>query len=327
MPYTVNTSFQLFRSAFVDLDQPGIARAQAAQAALGALLRALPEEVGRLFEGGQPPLPAGPLARGTAIRSLRTVALLWPLAGSGAAPEPLPDARWRIAADGPDAPLRACADAEGLVEPGRIAERLAGALAALPGCRCEALPDGAVRLELADQPLRFELRPALADRAAGCLLVPDGHSTWRRANPQREQRLLDEEDRRHNGLLLPLLRLLSYWNSNYHSIPRLPVAYLEALLIGSFREQEPLDSLKQGVLTGFQQLAERLEGPCPGQDGLGSDPHTAVDQEIRAQMREKALVMAQFAQHGLYYERQGDQEEAIGWWRLLFFPDFPAYGS
>jgi len=42
-------------------------------------------------------------------------------------------------------------------------------------------------------------------------------------------------------------------------------------------------------------------------------------------MSEKALVMAQFIQHALYYEQQGDQEEAIGWWRLLFFPDFPAY--
>ncbi|HEU4325965.1 MAG TPA: hypothetical protein VFS21_22695 [Roseiflexaceae bacterium] len=327
MPYTVNTSFQLFRSAFVDLDQPGIARAQAAQAALQALLKALPEDVGRLFEVGRPLLPSGPLVRGTAIRSLRMVALLWALDGTGATPQPLPGARWRIAAEA-GTPLGACAGEDGLVEPGRIAERLVGALAGLPGCqRCEAMPDGAVRLELADQPWRIELRPALAAHGAAEQLVPDGRSAWKRADPLRQQRLLDEENRRHNGLLLPLIRLLSYWNSNYHSIPGVPADYLEALLLGGFQEQDPLDSLKGGVLAGFQQLAERLAGPCPDPYGLGPDLHTLIDQDTRDQMREKALVMAQFAQHGLYYERQGDQEEAIGWWRLLFFPDFPAYGS
>ncbi|GAB4201281.1 MAG: hypothetical protein OHK0022_23140 [Roseiflexaceae bacterium] len=332
MPYTVNTSFQLFRSAFVDLDQPSIARAQAAQAALQTLLTALPEDVGRLFDAGRPLLAAGPLVRRTAIKSQRVVALLLPLAARGLSPEPQQGGRWRITLREPEGPLRACAGDDALVEPGRIAERLVGVLAALPGCRrSEALPDGAVRLELAEQPWRFELRPALAVRGAddttGHMLVPDGRAAWRRADPQREQRLLEEENRRHNGLLLPLIRLLSYWNSNYHSIPGLPTDYLEALLIGGFQEQDPLDSLKHGLLAGFRQLAERLEGPCPDPYGLGPDLHTAIDQETRDQMREKALVMAQFAQYGLYYERQGDQEEAVGWWRLMFFPDFPAYGS
>lgn len=325
MPYSVSRSFRVFQTRSVDLAPEDLERISAAAAYLHTQVGAQTSLLGESLplHGGF--VAGGALARSTAIRPLGQVELLWLLSAEEALPVAQAGQQVRVGVARQALLLGQPAVTEECTLSAR--EVLAAAvslLARVPGSQAVCTePDGrAVTLELAGYPWVFRVTPRLCcGPAAGPALHPEPGGHWCAEQAADLFGQLPDLDRHHNHLLLPLIRLVKYWNANYHSIPGLPATYLEALLAEHFGLQPPLICLKQGLLSAFLHLGERLGLPQGDQAPDGRP----IAGETRAQMGEKALVMAQFIQHALYYEQQGDQEEAIGWWRLLFFPDFPAY--
>lgn len=327
MPYTVSRSFQTFQTTAVDLAPEDVEQIGAAVDYLDVRLGACMELLGDspLLHSGV--AVTGAVARKTAIRPLGEVELVWLLSAEDALPVVREGQQLQVCVVRRALLLgqRATTEETSLTARGVLATAVT-LLAQVPGSQtvCTEADGQAITLELAGYPWVFRVTPVLllrCDPPAGPLCPEPGGGWHSEAAPSAFDQLPDL-DSYHNDLLLPLIRLIKYWNANYHSIPGLPAGYLEALLIDSFSDHPPLTDLKRGLLSAFRSLADRLALPhsehLPGLDRPAS-------QEVCAEMSEKALVMAQFIQHALYYEQQGDQEEAIGWWRLLFFPDFPAY--
>lgn len=73
-------------------------------------------------------------------------------------------------------------------------------------------------LRLENQHLRFELVPATMNLFGGLqIAVPAGlHGSWLDTDPQAAHDKLTEANRRHGGLIRPLVRILKYWNALAH---------------------------------------------------------------------------------------------------------------
>ena len=84
----------------------------------------------------------------------------------------------------------------------------------------------AVVLSLSSYAWVFDIVPAfpVKDYSSGIAhyLIPDGLGEWMRTDPRKDQELITEVNKRHNSLLLPLTRLIKYWNTYRYSPPRFP---------------------------------------------------------------------------------------------------------
>ncbi|KPV54313.1 hypothetical protein SE17_04555, partial [Kouleothrix aurantiaca] len=188
----------------------------------------------------------------------------------------------------------------------------------------------AVVLNLTSYDWNFDLVPAYgaSDGQGGTafFLIPDGKGNWIATDPRKDQDAITSANKAQNGYLIPLMRLIKYWNTRYYHCPTLPSYYLETLLINGLRYHYPaLSSVKVTVPIAFDALATGLLQSCPDPKGLGPNLDASLGWDDRSKVSSKAIDMAKYARWALEYEQKDDHKEAYKWWGFIF-PDFPAYG-
>ena len=333
MANSVHGAFTAFRRDSVDLDPDQVTLARASRDDLQQQITLLPSKESAFPALSGRYVAAGSFARRTAIQPLDDLDVFVIMRGGGmtAHSAPGPVGTYHLDPGSTPSPLSRLTDADGHISSTRVLTTFKRALHQVASYdTADITRDGAaVRLKLVTAPWHFDLVPAVdviaGPGGVGFFLMPNGQGAYRCADPQKEADASTLANQRHHALLLPLLRLIRYWNQ-HPGCPTLAAYYLETIALKSFAFQAPLTSLPEGLQTFFQQAPGALWAPCPDPKGLGPP----LDEEIDWQTKQEVTSAMQYAAHtvqrALLADQQGHTRAALQEWRHLFGSAFPLYG-
>ena len=276
-------------------------------------------------------MPFGSFARRTKVRPLDDVDMLVMLQGQNSQ---VFQSSWdaytfMVKVTTEFSPLMPYVDEYGWVNSTKILNRFKNGLKEVPNYqKSEIKRTGvAVVLNLKSYAWVFDVVPALPvwnrDGSIHHYLIPDGRGTWTRTDPRIDQELVTEANKNQNGYLLPLIRLIKYWNANNRAAPRLTSYHLETLLINAFRYRysEISASIRWSVPEAFLRLSSGVQYTCPDPKRLGQDLDAGMHRLTRQKLCSAAKDRARYASYALQSEQQGAHQEAIKWWNCVF-PNF-----
>lgn len=326
-------AFATFRSTRVDLDRDEVRTARRSRDYLQAQITQLAVQDNAFLPVTGQYLPYGSFARSTKTRPLDDIDLLAILNhyGTSEIASYSSPYTYQVRLTDWNAPLARFADNNGNLNSTRILNSLKSGLTKVPNYqRAEIKRNGvAVVLNLRSYSWVFDIVPSVpvVDWAGKTThyLIPNGTGQWTRTDPRRDQTTITSVNQQHQGNLLPLIRLIKYWNKASYAAPRIDSYYLETMLIDGFRYHYPIISstLRSHVPAAFQILAARVLVSCPDPKGLGPNLDMGIEWEKRQKIAEVARQRAQYAQWALEYEQRGDHRNAIKWWGYVF-PNFSA---
>ena len=334
MAMTVWGAFDTFRKTTVDLSLNDTEQARASRDFLITQLRNVGTSV-----PGFPTLPGknhyfGSFARKTKICPLDDIDLMIILNGTGTTETQAPSNHYRywLHMDDKSKPLASFLDGYGYVNSTRILNKIRDSMASISQYSKAEIrkTHQAVTLNLKSYPWVFDVVPAVAitDGTGKIIhyLIPDGAGEWIRTDPRKDSENMTATNVQHGGNLLPIMRLLKYWNNRTGNKSRLPSYYFETLVIWTFQYTQTISSLQQGIKYFFDNGRTYLNIPCPDPKGLGPNLDANISwgtkQKIAAVMCETVTQIG----YATMYEISGDHENAIYWWAQIFGPRFPNYG-
>lgn len=334
MPYTSVFSFNSFRSETVDLDSNDVSGARRSRDWLQNQVfqiakndNLMPRLAGKFMNFGS-------FARKTKVRPLDDVDLMIMLNGKDTQIEQDfgHTNRYRLKVTSQSAPNSYISDEEDYINSTVILNRLKKGIQSIPQYSNSSVKRNgvAVVLTLSSYDWNFDLVPTfpVGDSGGGTsfYIIPDGNGYWMRTDPRVDQSNVSGANAKQNFNLLPLIRLIKFWNSYSRVAPKLGSYYLETMLINEFKFGFPeIPNLRAGVPLAFKALNSQLLLPCQDPKGFDGDIANFVSWETKVKVREKALERAKWAEFALNYEGQNDNENAIYWWGMVF-PGFPKYG-
>ncbi|MEY8689370.1 MAG: nucleotidyltransferase, partial [Leptothrix sp. (in: b-proteobacteria)] len=124
-----------------------------------------------------------------------------------------------------------------------------------------------LRLETAQ--IRFELVPATVNLFGGLqIATPAGHhGSWLDTDPQAAHDKLTEANRRHHGLIRPLVRILKYWNATA-GYPFEPFV-LEQKVVGfALGQSTPSTRISDYFIQFVEALHVSWEDSAPKRDAI-----------------------------------------------------------
>jgi hypothetical protein len=333
---TTAQAFSRFRQQKVDLDPDEVATARRSRDYLQDQISNIADKDKTLprLAGGYKPF--GSFARSTKVRPLDDIDMLSLLNGRGTVEVGYwyEQYTYLVQITDPSSPLAQFADSDGYVNSTRILNKFKSGLQAVPNYqKAEIKRNGvAVVLNLRSYPWAFDVVPSLpvTDSSGVTIhyLIPNGSGKWMRTDPRRDQTAITEANKYHDGNLIPLIRLLKYWNMYSYAAPRIGSYYLETMPIDGLRYHYPPigSNLRVSVPLAFQTLATQILSSCPDPKGLGPNLDANVPWEVKRKVHQAANERAGYANQALEYEQKGDHKNAIKYWGLVF-PNFPAYDS
>lgn len=332
---TTANAFSLFRSLEVDLNSSDVSTARRSRDYLQDQIKRLADTDDSFprLSGGYKPF--GSFARSTKVKPLDDIDMLIFLNGR----DSVESSTWgepytfQVQITATASPLAKFADSSGYVNSTAILNRFKSGLQSIPNYqKAEIKRNGvAVVLDLKSYSWVFDIVPSLPVSGSGTTthyLIPNGSGKWMRTDPRRDQDAITEANQRHNGHLIPLIRLIKYWNLYSRAAPRLGSYYLETMLINGLKPYyQPTISadLRSSIPLAFQTLATQVVQSCPDPKGLGGNLDAGISWETKRKVQEAATKRADYATWAIDYERKGDHKNAIMWWGYVF-PNFPSYG-
>lgn len=333
MSFTVWGAFDSFRTDTVDLPQTQTQTGRTSRDYLFEQIKKLPAKYSWFPRLIGTHLPYGSFARSVKIRPLDDIDALVLLVGSGteiSKGSSDPYTIWlRIVQS--TAPLAMYPDDHGFVNSTKVLNAMKAALSDVPAyAKADVKRDGeAVTVSLSSYPWAFDVVPAVPvnDGKGGYLhyLIPNGSGDWKATDPRRDSARTTGVNQQHYGELLPVIRLLKYWNRRVHK-PRLPSYYFENLVINAFQGAVTIASYPSAVNQFFSTCSTSIWLPCSDPKGLGPALDCDVQPVTKLKVAEAMKEAAQFASYATMYESLDRPADAIYWWGRVFGPDFPEYG-
>jgi hypothetical protein len=333
MPYTVSYSFDLLRSNSVDLDPEQVKKARKSRDYLKEQIEAVAPQVTyfpKLYGGY---LAFGSFARKTKVRPLDDIDLLLLIsAGAGSFTQYVSFNKYSIVVTDTSCPTWMCTnDDNRTLNSTKVLNKIKSSLYLIPNYKQADIKrtGEAVFLGLKSYDWNFDIVPAvpvsIEQGSTDHYLIPDGTGYWKRTDPRRDQKKISEANQKHNGNLIPIIRLLKYWNDKYYDVPKISSYYLETMLIHGFGSYLPMNNIRGNIRLAFTLLSSAVLGSCPDPKGLEADLDTHASWEDRYKVYAVAQLMAKYAAEATVWENNNNDKAAIETWRKVF-PDFPAYG-
>lgn len=333
MAFTVWGAFDAFRKTEVDID-PGITKiARSSRDFLVQQLLSVSRTTTSFptFTGKYQHF--GSFARRTKIRPLNDIDLMIELNGAGTREHQTSTFnKYWLRMDDKTKPLAGFLDDYGYVNSTRVLNKISNSLGSISQYSKAEIrkTKQAITLNLKSYDWVFDIVPAIAvanaDGGTTHYLIPDGSGEWIRTDPRVDSKNMTNANVQHGGNLLPVMRLLKYWNNRVGTKSRLPSYYFETLVLNTFQYVQSISSLQEGIKYFLNAGVFYLDISCADPKGLGS----ALDANITGDVKQKvANVMRQAATNASYaimYEKNDDHKTAIYWWTQVFGSRFPSYG-
>jgi hypothetical protein len=339
---TIKAAFNKFQSYIVDLEQTTSETGRASQEYLFEQVKKLSKNHSNFPRLKRNYIPFGSFARKTKIRPLNDIDLLLLLNGRGISVE----LSYRQKASGYGvnmtavcrvkitdirSPLLSFADNKGYVNSIKILNRIKYHLASVPNYQKadKNRRMQAVTLNLKSHPWTFDIVPAIPihdyqDKVTH-FLIPDGYGNWIRTNPKIDAKSLTSVNAKHKGELLPVLRLLKYWNKRKHK-PSLSSYYFETLVVQTFQYSPEITSYPAALEYFFHHCSSYIMSSCPDPKRLGEALDANVNWDTKQKILKALKNAASHACHAMMAESKNDQKTAIYWWKKVFGSEFPDYG-
>lgn len=183
-------------------------------------------------------------------------------------------------------------------------------------------PDGhAVTITFTD--FKVDVVPGFARKGGGYLIPDAANGRWIGTDPKKHVEIWSAANKRHNGALIPLIKMIKGWNKS------------RGLLRSFHLETITLHVLNNVTISndpsGFRFVLEKaqkwLDAPLPDPAGFSKDigAHLCQPAEIEA-VRNRLAWGAARAREAELLNSQGKVAEAFAKWSLLLPGYFPAYG-
>lgn len=165
--------------------------------------------------------------------------------------------------------------------------------------------------------------PAFYRKGGGFLIPNSIKKEWISTNPKTHVEIISNENDKHDGNLIPIVKMIKGWNKNInHAFVSF---YLELLAIKIFTKVTISDypsGMRYFFEKGGEAIKYNVKDPVEyGGQINGLDNVSTVEEAVSR--FETAYNRAKKAEE---YERNGDTESAIGEWKKIFSNYFPSYG-
>lgn len=265
MPNTVNACFSQYRELRVDLDREETQKARRSRDFLKDQISLLAKTRDDFPKTTGDYQAFGSFARNTKVRPLDDIDIMVILNGSNTTAYRSSSSvyTYRLQADR-SSYLWPFIDDYGYVNSTRILNRFKEGLSSIINYRSADINKRmqAVVLNLTSYAWSFDIVPAVPIGQHGTTdyyLIPDGKGNWIRTDPRRDQTHITSANQDHNSNLIPLIRLLKYWNMKHYSSPKIGSYYLETMIINGFKWSTPISSIKDAIPDAFRRLGG---SPC-----------------------------------------------------------------
>lgn len=333
MVQSVTYAFSLFRENIVDIQPNDTKKGRASRTYLCAQLEALESKVSGFPRLKGDCVPFGSFSRRTKVHPLNDIDLLLILSERGVRYRKRPNMpyTYRVTPTSDKVPLAAFLASGGYVDSNKVLLKLKGSLKEVAHyTKAERhKKHNALALKLLSYSWVFDIVPALAvTNDKGTIqhyLIPDGKGDWIRTNPRIDQRYITRLNNAHNQMLIPVVRMLKYWNHRRHK-PRLESYYFETLVLRTFEGAPPFESYPEAIAYFFQHYARTLREPCPDPKELGPNLDASVDRTTKVQVGKAMKAAGEYAKQALAANKAGRNKVAFQCWRRVFGKEFPSYG-
>lgn len=162
------------------------------------------------------------------------------------------------------------------------------------------------------------------NRNGGGFLIPNSiKNVWISTNPKTHVDIMSSENDKHNGDLIPIVKMIKGWNKNInHAFVSF---YLELLAIKIFKNVTISDypsGMRYFFDKGREEIKYKVKDPVEYGGQISGLDNISTVEEAGSRF-EKAYNRAK---KGEEYERIGNAESAISEWKKIFGNYFPAYG-
>lgn len=163
------------------------------------------------------------------------------------------------------------------------------------------------------------------DRQGGGYLIPNSITqSWLSTNPRRHVEIWSAQNQRHNGDLVPLIKMLKAWNRTTDSFLR--SFHLEVMIL-QVLENIRISDYPSGTRYFLDKARDYVTKKNPDPAGYGDDVGAYLNTREKvdsAVLRFQTAYTRALKAEDL--ERQGRIADAIDLWRMIFGDLFPAYG-
>lgn len=163
------------------------------------------------------------------------------------------------------------------------------------------------------------------NRSGGGFLIPDSvGGRWIETDPKKHVDIWASANSKHNGELVPLIKMLKAWNREHSALLR--SFHLEAMILNILANVK-ISNYSSGVRYVFDKARTVVKGALYDPSGYGGNlaDYLCTQKKIDdvVSRLETAYRRALDAES---LEGQGRTAAAVEKWRLIFGSSFPAYG-
>ena len=336
MATNVNGAFTSFRRTCVDLDAAEVKKARASRDYLQQQIAAL---AGR--NSGFPQLDtttptfvsSGSFARSTKVQPLNDIDFFVVMSsGDLRCDQGFWDShRYYLKPQRSTSALAQLTNEDGNISSTRVLNKFKTALATVPNYASAGIHRNgeAVSLKLTSYPWVFDIVPAVTminrRGEVGAYLMPNGRGDWMRSDPRKDSASTTAANQRHNGLLLPVIRLVKYWSAK-RLRQGLSSYYMETLCMKVFESQSPITSLQVGLEIFFRNAPSWVRATCPDPKGFGPNLDRDINRQTKDRVKRAMRAAAKSARDARSHEQAGRVSDALVAWASVFGPDFPRFG-
>jgi hypothetical protein len=182
-------------------------------------------------------------------------------------------------------------------------------------------PDGqAVTITFTD--FKVDVVPGFY-REGGGFLIPDSNlGRWIATDPKKHVELWSESNKKHNGNLIPLIKMLKAWNKDWQAFRSFHLEVLTRHALSGIT----ISDFPSGVRFVFDKARPLIRMNLPDPAGYSSDVAAHISLESEANKIVTLLDMAySLARDAERLAAAGQPEAAFAKWRTIFGDYFPAY--
>lgn len=335
MATTVVEAFKTFMSTRVDLDPQDTQNARASRDWLVGQLQTLHEKDTQ-FPAPYPDryLGFGSFHRRTKIRPLDDIDLIACLHAQEATYIAV-GSEVRITVPESASRLGAlCHDGSNLLNSRKVINRFVQSLASVPQYRrADVGRDGeAAVLALTSYDWSFDVVPAFFTKpefdGRTYYLIPDRNGHWKKTDPRIDQERITAANQGYQGALLPIIRLIKYWNRR-RTMPTLQSYVLELLALAHYRDPV-LAPCSKFVDLAFIPLVTALHTSIyqavVDPAGIQAGDLNSLGWLQRYSISQRALQDFQVASAARAAEERQYYRDSLALWGQVFGPEFPTYG-
>ncbi len=152
--------------------------------------------------------------------------------------------------------------------------------------------------------------------------IPDSDGGWMRSSPDAHNNYAYEVNKRLDGKVKPLVRLLKAWKY-YHGVP-IRSFYLE-MRVAKYASRQDFIDYSWDLRNIFKSLWDNQLAALKDPKGISGHISPCSSEAQRSDALSKLKTALGRAEKALQAERAGKISDAFYWWTLLFAGEFPSY--